>query len=411
MSSILVLLALPVVLLFAWFVLEYARIARYTTRAKTAADAIALAAAARCADGWEVARNDASVVAAANRGPNGVLTLVVDDGPGGGGDLEFGEWDEVARSFAPNPTEGGSAVRVTVRFAPDHPNGALAPVLGGLFGISPISIERSSVAVYRPPTNTTSLLLSEAAGSSLSLSGTASIRGRGGIGHPGAGPASLAVGASAFLDVPVVRFAGTADPGVASRVSGSIQEGATIPGDPFASSGQPAIVVGAGEAIVLDSDLVHVAPGQHAALVASSGTIVLDPGLHQFEGGISLSGSASLQLANATVQLAQGAPLSISGTASLRGTCQSGVAQWNGFAVIQQAGPSNWSIQGAGSIEVDGVLLSPGASVHASDSANLRARSAVVHSVLLQDGSRLRLTSDIPEVALPTEPGRARVVK
>ena len=71
MSSILVVLALPVVLLFAWFCIEYARVHKHAGRAKLAADAAALAAAARFADGPEAARTDAIAAAA------GLVVLVL----------------------------------------------------------------------------------------------------------------------------------------------------------------------------------------------------------------------------------------------------------------------------------------------------------------------------------------------
>lgn len=407
----LVLLALPVILLFSWFVLEYARIVRYTSRAKAAADVVALAAAARYADGVEVAVADANAAAGANRGPNGPLVLLVADSPGGGGDVEFGDWDESERSFAHNPAEGGRAVRVTVRFAPDHPNGALVPVLGGLLGISPLSLERSSVAVYRPPTHTTSLLLSEPAGSGLLLSGASSLRARGGIGVPNPGAGAIGVGGTAALDVPVLRLAGAADPALAARVAGVIEESASIPADPFASIAQPSIVAGAGEPIVVEGDTVVVSPGQHGSLSASAGTIVLNAGLHQFEGGIALSGSAVLQLSNATVQLAPGAPVSVTGSASIQGTCDSGAAGWSGYAIIQPAGPSTWSVQGAGRIEAEGALYAPGASVQCSDGSALSVRAAIVHSLSLAGDARARFSADIPEVALPVVPGRARLVQ
>ena len=411
MSSILLLLALPVILLFSWFVIEYTRLHRYASRARATADAVALAAAARYADGNQVATTDAQAAAGANLGPSGPFMLVVGDGPGGGGDLEFGDWDEGARAFTQDPVDGGRAVRATVRMTADHPNGAVPLILGGLFGIAPASIERSSVAVYRPPTHITSLLLSDPSASQLSLSGSAALRTRGGIAVPNSAAAAVASGASATIDASIVRLAGSAPAGFAARVTGVVQEGATVPADPYASTMQPLIEAGAGEPIATGGAEVRVAPGQHTGLSAASGTIILEPGLHQFEGGISLSGTAVLQLSNATVQLAAGAPLSLTGSASVQGTCGSGVPNWDGFAVIQPTGASAWTIAGNASFQPDGDVYAPGAAVSVADAGTLTATSAVVRSAALSGTGFARFTSDIPEVALPNEPGRARIVK
>jgi Flp pilus assembly protein TadG len=411
MSSILLLLALPVILLFSWFVIEYARLNRYAARARAAADAVALAAAARYADGLETATADAHAAAGANLGPSGPLVLIVGEGPGGGGDLEFGDWDEGARTFTQNTVDGGRAVRATIRMAPEHPNGAVPLIMGGLFGIAPAKIERSSIAVYRPPTHVTSVLLSNASSSRLTVSGTAMLRTRGGIGIPSATGASIAAGPTAMMDTPIVRLAGDAPVGVDDRISGALLEGATVPEDPYASTAQPVLGQGAGQPITAGGAEIHVSPGYHAGLTASSGTIILDPGLHQFGGGISLSGSAVLQLANATVQLAPGAALSVSGSASFRGTCESGVANWSGFAVIQPPGAATWTISGGATFMPEGRICAPGASVSVLDSASLSAESAVLDSMTLSGNAVANFTLHIPEIALPIEPGRARIVK
>jgi hypothetical protein len=46
-----------------------------------------------------------------------------------------------------------------------------------------------------------------------------------------------------------------------------------------------------------------------------------------------------------------------------------------------------------------------------ADAGTLTATSAVVRSAALSGTGFARFTSDIPAVALPNEPGRARIVK
>jgi hypothetical protein len=181
MSTILLVLALPLIIVFTWFALEFALVARHASSAKSAADAIATAAAARYPDGADVARTDAISAAGANNGPNGPLVLLATEGPGGGGDLEFGTWDPQTHVFTPDATEGGPAVRATVRLSSSHPNGAVSLLLAGLFNVPPVEMEHASIAVYHPPTHTTSLLLADADDSSLALAGTSILRSRGGV--------------------------------------------------------------------------------------------------------------------------------------------------------------------------------------------------------------------------------------
>ncbi|NBP52518.1 MAG: hypothetical protein EBU70_15300, partial [Actinobacteria bacterium] len=59
----------------------------------------------------------------------------------------------------------------------------------------------------------------------------------------------------------------------------------------------------------------------------------------------------------------------------------------------------------------DGDVYAPGAAVSVADAGTLTATSAVVRSAALSGTGFARFTSDIPEVALPNEPGRARIVK
>ena len=412
MSSILVVLSLPVVLLFAWFCIEYARVHRHAGRAKLAADAAALAAAARYADGPELACADALAAAAGHEGPKGPLTLVVAEGPAGGGDLEFGDWDPAARTFTPNP-EGGKAVRVTVRLAEDHPNGAVPMLHSGLFDIPPASLRQTSVALFRAPTHTTSLLLVEEGGSALALAGTARMRARGGVSVTGEDAGAISIGPEARIDVPVVRAAGTVDDAAEARVDGEVQEGASVPADPFAGVDLPSF-----DPAAPVSDLEHdtnervtLAPGVHGSLVASAGVVVLAPGFHQFSGAVMLHGSAVLELDDATVQLAGGGSFEVSGDAVVRGTSDSGHPAWGGHAFIQRPGVAEWVVGSGASIQVAGRVYAPGTRLVLTGAASVRAASAILRSVSVSGSASMRLDSDIDQIQLPGSQGRARLIR
>jgi hypothetical protein len=137
---------------------------------------------------------------------------------------------------------------------------------------------------------------------------------------------------------------------------------------------------------VQDGEVLRVGPGTHATLSFSAGTLILEQGLHQVTGGISLSGSAVLQLENATVQLPAGATFELLDSAAVRGTCASGHPEWNGVAFLQRPGSAEWSMGGAAVLEPSGRLYAPGA-------------------------ARMRLTDDVAEIALPASAGRARLIR
>ncbi|MFM8872702.1 MAG: pilus assembly protein TadG-related protein [Phycisphaerales bacterium] len=98
---------LPVIIMTAWLALEVALLYRGAYRAQAAADAGALAAAARYRDGRAAASDDALAAAGASDGPAGPITIDVGDGTSGGEDLEFGTWDEDTRTFSEDPPRAG----------------------------------------------------------------------------------------------------------------------------------------------------------------------------------------------------------------------------------------------------------------------------------------------------------------
>ena len=113
-STATVIIFLPVVLMMAWFGVEIGLAVRSVTSAKFAADAVALAAAARYRDSGTDVRADAQAAAAGNRGPNGPIVVTIGGGPAGGGDVEFGQWDDELRVFTVD-SDGGPAVRARHR--------------------------------------------------------------------------------------------------------------------------------------------------------------------------------------------------------------------------------------------------------------------------------------------------------
>ena len=408
-SSANVVVALPVIVMMSWLAVELGLGLRAMEQARAASDSIALAAAARARDGHQAARADALAAAASSRGPNGPVLIEMGTGPGGGGDVEIGSWDDDTRTFTPDPS-GGDAVRARVRFAADHPNGTFAPFLSGLFGPTSVAIERTSVAVHVRARHTTSLLLTEPSGVTLALEGAAALDADGGVSVRSSAQPCVTVAGSASLSASVVRAVGFVDAGSLDRIEAAILDGFSAPADPFSATALPALE--AGNAIMISHDdlgTTQVAPGVHAAITISGGSVVLMPGLHQFAGSIVVQGG-SLVLQDATVHIQESASLTVTGNGIVSGT--PGLAgDWAGTCIIQRGASSVWVVDTSGSMDVDGILYAPDVSLLASVGAQLVLDSAILRSVAMSGNAQVAFDDDIDALKDTPVPGRARLVR
>ncbi len=413
-SAVLVVVAIPSILLLGWLAVEFGLAIRALYQARGAADAVALAAAARFADGHEAANADALTAAQSCRGPNGPVSVSVVNAPGGGADVLYGRWDAASGTFTPE-ADGGPATRVTVRFAVDSPNGAPGLLLWKIFQAAPISFTRTSVAVYSPPRHTTSMLVTAGAGSALDVDGSAQISARGGVSVASADLGAVVIQGAApvggVLAVPVLRLAGTMDELSRAGVGGSIEEGAAIPDDPMSAMDLPAIDPSASDEVSSSAaGVTRVAPGAHQSLVASAGTVILEAGVHQFTQAVTLSGSATVQLEDAAIELAPAATLSLSGSAALVGTPLA-TGDWAGFFLLQRGAASAWSIADGSGVNVPGDAYGPDAAATLQDSSSVQLQTAVLGSLRVGDTASLRLDDRIESLDLSVVPGRARLVR
>jgi len=409
LSTVKFVAGLPAILMMGWLGVEIGLGARAMHQARTASDAIALAAAARARDGHEVARADALAAASSSRGPNGSVIITMDNRPGGGGDVERGVWDEAARTFTPNE-EGGNAVRARVRFAADHPNGTVAPVLSGLFGASSMAVERTSIAVHVRARHTTSLLLMSPVGVALSLAGTSGLDADGGISARSSSEGCVVVGADANVVASVVRAAGSVDADSVDQVDAAVRDGFAVPGDPFAALDMPALDAAAVQKIAHDDlSVTQVSPGVHQGISIAGGTVVLLPGLHQFAGPLEVIGG-SLVLQDATIHLADAQPLSVTGSGVVAGTSTSS-GDWAGAWIIQRGSAAMWTVGGSGAVEVEGLAYAPDASLFVTGAAQVAAGSAILGALACSDAAAVELSSDIVPLRDVAVPGRARLVR
>lgn len=401
----------PMVLLSAWMAAEIGLLLRAAGQARNAADAAALAAAARFEDGPEWAVDDGVAAAAANRGPNGPIVLLVAEGPAGGGDLEFGDWDEGDRVFTPG--EGGVAVRATVRFTADHPNGPVGLIYPGFLSTGLAPIVRSSVAVFNPRRNTTSLLVLLGEGPpSIDLRGRASLQSRGGISVRNEAERAVAIVGEAALAAPILRIAGSLDPSDEGGVEGAIAIGMAIPADPFSSEPLPPLVASKAVKIVhANTGKTEVTAGVHESLEVAGGRVVLRPGLHQFSGTLRIVGDAVLELDAATIHLLPGASLVVDGDAAIVGSPSLSPGPWSGRWILQRGSPAEWMIASGGSISVEGQIYAPESSLLLSGDAILQTGTAILSAIVMEDDASIELQEEIAALAEAGVPGRARLVR
>jgi hypothetical protein len=414
-SSVLVVVAIPSVLLMCWMGVQIGFAVKAGNQAQMAADAAALAAAARHADGVQAKNQDAVAAAEACAGPNGPVSISVVDAPGGGGDVEFGRWNATTRVFTPD-AQGGPAVRVTVRFASDNANGAPTLLDWGIFqsGSAP-AFTRRSIAVYTPPTHAHSLLLLGADAGALDVDGSATVKGRGGIyvASPDAGAVVVrgAVRQGETLAIPVLRLAGGIDEVSRTAVAGSIEEGVIVPADPLGGVALPPIDGNASGSVTNPGGgTQRLAPGAHEDLTFATGTVVLEAGIHQFTQSVEISGSAVLVLEDAAIELASGATVSITDSVSVTGT---GLASgdWQGFWLLQRGGASSWTVAGDAVIDVGGGIYGPETALVVSDQAQLVSSLGILGRVRVEGTALLHADQRIEALDLPVVPGRARLVR
>jgi hypothetical protein len=411
LSSVLVIVVLPSVLMLSWLAIEVGVALSSAADARNGADAIALAAAARHDESFTAAVEDAQTAAGANRSPAGTISISVGPGPAGGGDLEFGRWDRFQRQFVPDP-EGGRAVRATVRFAEGHANGVPGLLLPSLFPGTVVNIERQSVAVFVPPKHLVSALLLGDGNEALEVERAARLRTRGCVLVASSEEAAVRVAGAPRVLVAELRVAGGFEEGSVELVDSDVVAGATIPADPYASIPLPPLDSAPPQPIEHDDlGTTFVHPGVHSGFDATGGRIVLLPGLHQFEGPIVLSADAVLELDAATLLFSPVARLTLSDRAQIVGSPSESVPGWEEFWILQETGARTWSFTDTAEIDLKGRIYAPTTRLVLEGSSRIDSGTLVAESVRVRGDAVLRLRESIEALESTPVPGRAKLVR
>ena len=404
-STVWTVVTLPAFFMIVWAGVEVANATLAAGRARSASDLVALAAAARYADGPEAAVEDATLAATVAR-----VQLVIASAGTPGGDLEFGSWDPVLRVFTPD-LDGGRAVRATIRFEDGHPNGPVSGILPAAFGPGSFDVTRSSVAVYCPPRDRTSLLLL-GSGTTLAMR-DATLMVADGVIAVTNGSSGLDFAPTSSLRAPVLALPdllGTTVLGEGFDVD--VDEQSFVPPDPFTAT----VLPGAGVPLPIDpagGGVSSVAPGTHSGLVAAAGEIVLQPGDHVFTESIVLSGTALLRLQDARIVLEPGCSLVVEGFAQVLGEGRSvGDDGMGGWIVLRDGSlGADLVARDQAVVEVVGIVYAPLSQLAVSEDARWSSTGAILHSIDAGGSAQVIWTGGVAALEQPQVPGRARLVR
>ena len=409
MSTILFIVALPALLMFVWLGVEFALVLRAGNQAKIAADAIALAAAARLPDGYAAVATDAAAAAAANRAPDGPVSISIVSGNDTSSDLQFGYWDDTASAFV-SDLDNGTAVQATVRFAADNANGAPGIMLSGLFELGFIDLQRTSVAVYNPPSQATTLLANR-----LFASEDATIDAFGGVSVTRASPNGTAVSVTgnAWIETSILRIAGPGiAPGSESGIGGELFIDATVPDDPYANTTRPAVPSSAESDPGSGSGTITVTPGWYPnGLTFTSGTYDLSDGIFHLGGiGLDVSGTAAVVGSGGLIHLVDsGSVITLSGSGSIAGTSYQASGDWLGVSIIGSASIGDWTLDSNSFLDVEGLVIAPVSDISLAGSSRFDATGCVTR-IYTVAGSATSTFTDAFIVSPTVTAGRARLV-
>ena len=216
------------------------------------------------------------------------------------------------------------------------------------------------------------------------------------------------------MQLSVLRLPGTLDEQSKSVVDGVFEEGAVIADDPLASVELPQPIGHGDQVGNVEHDNVgvtHVAPGVHGSLEASGGTVILDPGLHQFLSTIVLSGTAILQLDAATIQLMGNATLQVGGSSAVSGTASTSLNDWSGYWILQQNATQPWSIADSSTVTLAAHCYAPDATLQVLDQAQVSLGTAILGSLVEQGAVNVEFNDVIGALTTTPVPGRARLVR
>jgi len=383
---------------FVGLAVDAAHIQSAGNQLQNAADAAALAAAAKVhseglAGGslgtYVLTRKAATDIAVLNVAGEKPVTLKANSSNDASGDVVVGRWDDEGHTFIPTLVLP-NAVKVTARLSADSAAGALPLTFGAMFGVASSDVERSAIASLNYEPNPFIHVLDPSGKGTLKLSGTADIM-------VGDGKVQVDSSNSCAIDfngTPTLTAAKTVVHGGSCAASGCIQgaliQNGPVEPDPLAdilpttlswNAAKSAMAMPLGGNGKINSAGVF-SPGYYpkGLSISSSTAVTLLPGTYMFGDDLSMTGQTLLTGAGVTILMDKGAKIDVGGGASIVLSPPS-AGTYEGLTVMfhrQTTGGSVCSIGGLGSISLEGTLYCPAGEVDLGGTSGMKQYGQIV---------------------------------
>ena len=383
---------------FVGLAVDAAHIQSAGSQLQNAADAAALAAAAKVhAEGltggslgtYVLTRKAATDIAVLNVAAEKPVALKTNTSNDAAGDVVIGRWDEELHIFTPTLVLP-NAVKITARLSADSAAGALPLTFGSMFGVASSDVERSAIASLNYEPNAFLHVLDPSGKGTLKLSGTADIM----VGDGKVQVDSSNGCAIDFNGTPTLTAAKTVVHGGSCAASGCIQgaliQNGPVEPDPLAdilptttdwNTVKAAMAKPLGANGKIDSAGVF-APGYYpkGLSISSSTTVTLQPGTYMFGDDLSMNGQSLLTGAGVTILMDKGAKIDVGGGASIV-LSPPDAGAYEGLTVMfhrQTTGGSVCNIGGLGSISFQGTLYCPVGEVELGGTSGVKQFGQIV---------------------------------
>ena len=249
-------------------------------------------------------------------------------------------------------------------------------------------------AASNPPESSAVILLDPSSQGALSAVGNGAVKVTGGgeiavNSNKSSAVVAIGNGQISAQEIDVAGSPGTLSLGGGS-ISGTIDSGAAATNDPLASLAAPAVPSQTfSEVEVEGKDNITLSPGfyKDGIHVSGSATVTLQPGIYYLQGGLSVTGQATLtgngvMIYDASQEDDDGIKVAGQGTLSLTAMTS---GTYRGIAIFARGGSeSEIRIEGNGSANVTGAIYAPSSTVKISGSGQLTMQGDAAHALAAQ---------------------------
>ncbi len=394
-----------VLLGFVGLALDGSHVQSAAHQLQDAADAAALAAAAKLASesspsggSYDTTRTAAVDVAALNEAVGLPVKLDPNTGNSAGGDVVVGTWNTASSVFTPTTTSP-NAVKVVARRTTGTADGPLPLYFGGALGFASGEVARTAIASFVVSPNPFVLVLDPAGDGALTMSGNGSLGVSGGkVQVNSTSSTGIKMSGNAVISADVAAVCGNASLSGNASIS-NLEAGASAYADPLESLLPTSTAwntvknsmpkpLGANGKI---GGTGTFAPGYYPKGLSLSGPSIatLQPGLYMFGDSFSMSGQSTLIGTAVTFLVDSGIQPSLSGGAGMTITPPSS-GTYKGLAMMchrSTTGSSVLKLSGNGLIQCQGTFYVPGGGASLSGNGAAQALGQLICWSLTMSGN------------------------